>query len=344
MEREKLTIKEIAKLAGLSVSTVSRAINNHYDIKPETKRRVEEIIERYGYVPNNSARNLKISDSRNIAVLVKGITNPFFTGMIRVLEEECSKKEYSLVLQHVEEKRDEIEVAALLEREKRLNGLLFLGGSPLRSAERLRRIQVPFVFCSVAMDPGQDLADYDYVTIDDRRESRKITDYLLESGRKRIAILSASEEDESIGALRLRGYLESLIAHGISADPALIVRPACAELTYTHENGYLAVRHLLEQGVDFDAVYAISDQMAIGAMRALQDSGIRIPEQVAVAGFDGLDTGRFLIPSLTTLAQPVERMAMESITLLFAKLSGEAEVQERCHQIFAGELKKRESA
>lgn len=344
MEREKLTIREIAKLAGLSVSTVSRAINNHYDINAETKRRVEEIIERYGYVPNNSARNLKINDSRNIAVLVKGITNPFFTGMIRILEEECSKSEYSLVLQHVEEKQDEAELAALLEREKRLNGLIFLGGSFIHSREKLKRLQVPFVFCSVAIDSESENSEYDYVAIDDRRESGKLTDYLIESGRRRIAILCAEEDDESIGALRLKGYLDSLKAHGIEPDEELIIRPLSAEKTYTHENGYVGTKKLLASGVDFDAIYGISDQIAIGAMRALRDAGLSIPEDAAVAGFDGLDTGSYLIPSLSTLSQPVEKMAMESITLLLSKLRGETEGRERLHRIFEGELKKRESA
>lgn len=343
MGKDKLTIKEIAKLAGLSVSTVSRAINNHYDINPETKRRVEAIIEEYGYVPNNSARNLKINDARNIAVLVKGITNPFFTAMLRVFEEECSRKEYSLVLQHVEEQQDEAELAALLEREKRLNGLIFLGGSPIRSKEKLRRIQAPFVLCSVAIGQSPEIRDYDYVAIDDQRESRKMTDYLLDSGRKRIAILCASEEDDSIGALRLKGYMESLRAHGVEPDTRLILRPERAEDTYTHENGYLCTKRLLDSAVPFDALYAISDQIAIGAMRALRDYGKSIPEEVAVAGFDGLDTGRFLIPSLTTLSQPVEAMAMASITALFTKLNPE-EAGESCQQIFEGELKKRESA
>ena len=139
MAAKKLTIKEIAKLSGISVSTVSRAINNHYDISPETKRRVQEIIDQYGYVPNNSARNLKLNDARNIAVLVKGITNPFFTSMIKVFEKECSDHDYALVLEHVEEEQDETELAALLEKEKRLNGIIILGGNTVHSVEPLKR-------------------------------------------------------------------------------------------------------------------------------------------------------------------------------------------------------------
>ena len=205
MAAKKLTIKEIAKLSGISVSTVSRAINNHYDISPETKRRVQEIIDQYGYVPNNSARNLKLNDARNIAVLVKGITNPFFTSMIKVFEKECSDHDYALVLEHVEEEQDETELAALLEKEKRLNGIIFLGGNPVQSVERLKRLTVPFVFCSVAVPDRKAFAEYSYVAIDDRAEAEKVTDYLIEQGRKRIALLSDAESDISNGMLRLEG-------------------------------------------------------------------------------------------------------------------------------------------
>lgn len=338
---EKLTIKEIARICGISVSTVSRAINNHYDINPETKRKVQEVIDRYGYVPNNSARNLKINDARNVAVMVKGITNPFFTSMIKIFEQECCKHEYSLVLQHVEDRANEVEVAALLEKEKRLNGILFLGGNPMASREKLDRLQAPFVLCSVAVNDEKRYAPYSYVGINDQMESRNITDFLIASGRKRIAILSAIAEDESIGALRLEGYLDSLKEHGLPVDPDLIVRPIAAENTYTYENGHAGVQKLLEQKIPFDAVYAISDAIALGAMRALSDAGLRVPEDVALCGFDGLEMGKYLVPSLTTMEQPVELIAMDSIRALFDQMDREDAAP--YHRLFPGKLQIRES-
>ena len=381
MAVKKLTIKEIAKLSGISVSTVSRAINNHYDISPETKRRVQEIIDQYGYVPNNSARNLKLNDARNIAVLVKGITNPFFTSMIKVFEKECSDHDYALVLEHVEEEQDETELAALLEKEKRLNGLIFLGGNPVQSVERLKRLTVPFVFCSVAVPDRKAFAEYSYVAIDDRAEAEKVTDYLIEQGRKRIALLSDAESDISNGMLRLEGYLHSLEKHGIEPDPALICRPISIQKTYTYENGYQRTVDLIQSGTKFDAIFAIADSIAIGCLRALRDQGIRVPEDVAVIGFDGLEIGHYLTPALSTLQQPVDEMAEASMHALLglleerekevaAKLAGgsTAEQQDaarkvsdgsaetsdggaskpkekkaRFQQIFPGELKIRES-
>lgn len=341
MEPEKLTIREIARLCHTSVSTVSRAINDQYDINPNTKKKIEEVIRAYGYVPNNSARNLKRIDSRNVAVLVKGITNPFFTGMLKVFEEICSEEDYSLVLQQVGEKQDEAELAAQLEKEKKLSGILFLGGAPYRSKEWLSRLSAPFMFCSVALREKKEVVPYPYVTIDDREESRKLVEYLIQQGHRRIAILCASEQDDSIGALRLSGYLDALKKHQISVEKELLRHPRSAADTYTHANGYYGVEKLLKEKVKFDAIYAISDWMAVGALRALRDHRINLPEEIGLVGFDGLTTGQFLVPSLTTLEQPAEAMAREAIQSLIRLMRGE---EGECHQIFSGTLRKRESA
>ena len=140
-----ITIKDIARICGVGVSTVSRAINNHPDINPVTKKAIMDTIEKYGYIPNNSARNLKLTDTKSIAILVKGLTNPFFSSMLRTIEEEAEKKHYSLVLRHVEFMEDEVEVALQLVKEKRLRGIVFLGGFFNHSEDRLSKINVPFV-------------------------------------------------------------------------------------------------------------------------------------------------------------------------------------------------------
>ena len=130
-----ITIVEIARRCGVGVSTVSRAINNHSDINPETKKRIMEVIRETGYIPNNSARNLKRRDAKCIAVLVRGITNPFFAPMIEVVEKEVEERKYALVMRHVESHEDEVDVALELEKEKRLRGIIFMGGAAGHSAE-----------------------------------------------------------------------------------------------------------------------------------------------------------------------------------------------------------------
>ena len=123
-----VTIKDIARECGVGVSTVSRAMNNHPDINPATKEKIKEVMEKYNYIPNNSARNLKRTDAQAIAVLVKGIGNPFFSSMITTIEREAEKKRYSCILQRVDGAEDEVDVAIELIKEKRLRGIIFLGG------------------------------------------------------------------------------------------------------------------------------------------------------------------------------------------------------------------------
>ena len=134
-----ITIVEIAKRCGVGVSTVSRAINNHSDINPETKKKIMAVIKETGYIPNNSARNLKRTDAKCIAVLVKGITNPFFSPMIEVVEHETEKRGYALVLRHVEAYEDEVDVALELEKEKRLRGIIFMGGSTKHASDKVKQ-------------------------------------------------------------------------------------------------------------------------------------------------------------------------------------------------------------
>ena len=147
-----VTIKDIARICGVGVSTVSRAMNNHPDINQETKDMIMQAIEQNNYVPNNSARNLKRTDAKAIAVLVKGISNPLFNRMIKVIERITQKEKYELVLQHVDDNQYEVTVAIELEKEKRLRGIVFLGGYFSHSEEKLKQISIPFVLSTIKLE------------------------------------------------------------------------------------------------------------------------------------------------------------------------------------------------
>jgi len=317
MHLETITIKDIARLSGVGVSTVSRAINNHPDINEETKAKIMEIIQEYNYVPNNSARNLKRSQSKTIAVLIKGISNPFFSKMLTVFEEEIQKKKYSFILQQVKEQEDEIDVAIELIKEKRLKGIVFLGGFFTHSKEKLKQLNIPFVLSTIGLPEEFQDAGYSTVAVDDVKESYKMVNYLCSIGHQKIAIIAASEDDESIGKLRLEGYEKALKDHHIPLDSELICRMKPDIGSYSMENGYVVTKELLESGKVFTALYAISDSVAIGACKAIFDAGRRVPEDYCVAGFDGLDIAYYYQPSITTIRQPVEEMARESIHILF---------------------------
>lgn len=335
-----ITIKDIAKMCGVGVTTVSRAINNHPDINEETKAMVMKVIKENNYVPNNSARNLKRSASKTIAVLIKGITNPFFNHMIKVFEEETKRKKYSFILQRVDENQDEIDVAIELEKEKRLKGIVFLGGYFSHSEEKLNQLTVPFVLSTIGMTAEFNPEKYSSVSVDDFKESYKIVNYLCDMGHKKIAIITAPMDDVSIGKLRYEGYKKALEDRGLEVNKNLVRCMREDIETYTMENGYLVTKELLKSKEEFTAIYAISDSLAIGACKAIFEAGKTVPEDYSVAGFDGLDIGFYYNPSITTIRQPVEEIAYETIKILFDLIHKKIT---HAHKVFPAELVVRES-
>lgn len=313
---EQITIKDIARICGVGVSTVSRALNNHPDINPDTRQKIMDVVSEYDFVPNTSARNLKITESNTIAILVKGMTNPFFTTMIKIMEEEIQSKKYSMEMRHVDSETDEVELAIELVKEKKLKGIIFLGGYFNHSKDKLDRIGVPFVLSTIAT-VGEYDGSHSSISVDDVAESYKMVDYLCKRGHKKIAILTAPVEDISIGKLRMQGYINALNDNGIVPEEKWIARSEKCGDVYTMGNGYELMKKLLKNDFDATAVYAISDTLAIGAIKALGEAGMRVPEDVSVAGFDGIEMGFYCTPAITTIRQPIEEMARETVRKLF---------------------------
>jgi LacI family transcriptional regulator, repressor for deo operon, udp, cdd, tsx, nupC, and nupG len=336
-----ITIKDIAQICGVGVSTVSRAINNHPDINPETKALITKTIKEMNYIPNNSARNLKRIDAKSIAVLVKGITNPFFSNMIKIMEEEIKKRKYSLVLHHVDFNEDEVDVALELVKEKRLRGIVFLGGYFSHAEEKLAKLQVPFVLSTIGGAP-ETIGKHTYssISVDDFKESYQVVDYLIKIGHKKIAILSAPFSDISIGKLRLDGYLKAHSDNQIPVNKNLICCMHEQHIDYSLKNGYDLTNELLARKEDFTAVFAISDNMAIGSCKALFDAGYEVPKDYSVIGYDGIEMGQFYHPALTTMAQPIDIMALETIKQLFKVIDG---LEEHQHKVFPATLTIRDS-
>lgn len=335
-----ITIKDIAKKCGVGISTVSRAINNHPEINEETKNMIMKVIKESNFTPNKSARNLKLLDSKTIAVLIKGIDNPFFQSMIKVLEEEIQREKYTFILHRVDSNQNEIDVALELIKEKRLKGIVFLGGFFSHQEEKLKEITVPFVLSTIAITENVDKALYSSVSVNDVNESKKVVDLLYEYGHTKIAILASDSNDMSISKLRIEGYRNGLISNKIPINENLIRYTLDNYNSYTMENGYDLMKELLESEEEFTAIYAISDSMAIGACKAILESGKKIPDDYSVVGFDGLDITYYYNPSITTIRQPVEEMAKETTKILFDLINKETKNQ---HKVFEGELIIRES-
>jgi len=338
-----ITIKDVARECGVGVSTVSRALNNHPDINPQTKEKILDAVKRLEFIPNNSARNLKRVEAKSIAVLIKGITNPFFTSMIEIMEEKIERMGYSMVLHHVESKENEVEVALELIKEKRLQGIIFLGGEFDQSEERLRLLSVPFIFSTAGSKPDDnEQKNYSILGVDDFAEAKKVTEFLIDLGHKDIAIICTDFSDQSVGTLRLNGYKQALKEKKIKVKESLICQLPDDETqdVYRMEHGYHAAKKLIESGQKFTALFAISDTLAIGAQRALREAGISVPKDVSVIGFDGIELGDFVAPRLTTLKQPTDEIAAASIDLLFDLIQ---EKTTNKHMVFEGSILERES-
>lgn len=310
------TIKDIASICGVSVSTVSRAINDAEGISSTTRRKILATIKKTGYVPDANARNLKISKNKIIAVLIKGITNPFFTPLIKVIEEEISKTDYSFVLTKVEEHLSEVDVATRVVKTLKPEGIIFLGGHFVSDRKELNAIGVPYSMTTIV---NKDIINKNStcVGIDDFKESARMVDYLVSLGHKKIAFIAARADDLSIGHLRLEGYKKALAKHGIAFDQSLVIYPPKGLNPYSLYHGYESGKKIVKDGLDCTAIFAISDLVAIGAIKALSDMGKSVPGDFSVAGFDGLEINEFLIHPITTIAQPTSKIAYTSVKELF---------------------------
>ena len=328
-----LTIKDIARICGVGTSTVSRAMNDDPGINPATKERILKVVKEFHYVPNNSARNLKVSDTNTIGVMVKGRNNRFFQGMYTFIEQELQKVGYDFTLKELSWNDNNITQTVEVVKSQKLKGLIFLGGM-IEDLERFREhLDIPYVFCTVATD-FKDM-NCNLVAIDDEKESYKVVDYLIKKGHRRIAIIAGQQCDFAVGRLRLRGYKMALEANGIEYKPELVAYQRDDLPDYSSENGYSVMKDLLASGVEFTAVFVVSDLTAFGAYKAIYDAGKKIPDDYSVVGFDGIEMTKYMYPALTTVRQPAEEMIKSAIGVLTKAIAGDTET----HQIiFEAEL------
>ena len=314
-----MTIKDIAKQCSVSVSTVSRVLNDRPDVSDDVRRKVRAAIKDSNYIPNNSARDLVRTKSEAIGLVVRGVSNPFYTDIIQAIENTVTDAGFSLVMQQIPSCADEVQRAAVMEREKRLRGIIFLGGRFDYTPGDLAMLNVPVVCCSYSNPSGTlRVGEYSAVSIADEETARQAVDHLYDHGHRRIAALICREDDQSISQLRYQGYRKALESHGIPLDEDLVM---CTG-TFDIRDAYEAVSRRLRQGADFTALFAIADSMAIGAMRALRNAGRRVPEDCSVIAIDGLELSAYIEPPLTTLCQPMEEMGRRSAQILLGMLRG----------------------
>lgn len=323
---KKMTIKDIAKACGVSVSTVSRVLNDHPDVSRDVRERVRSTVERLGYIPNNSARDLVRTQSDNIGVVVRGRDNLFFSDMVNTISREIERRGYTMVLHFIGSDDDEVMAGAILEREKKLRGIIFLGGRFDYSSDTLSPVGVPFVCCTYTNCFGSlDEKDYSSVSIDDYETAFQAVKTLIKLGHRRIAVVAPATHDRSISELRYKGYRAALEQNGLEFDPRLLAETeGCFEMPKAYEG----TAKLIESGAEFTAVFALSDTNAMAVMKALEDRGRRVPEDCSVIGIDGLTVSEYSNPTLTTMVQPVEEMGRQSVSILAGMIE---QKQPCCH-------------
>ncbi|MEU7873970.1 LacI family DNA-binding transcriptional regulator [Dactylosporangium sp. NPDC049140] len=316
------SLKHVAERAGVSVKTVSNVVNGYPHIRPETRARVEAAIVALDYRPNLSARNLRQGRTGLVALAVPELDNPYFAELTRHVVTAAAAHGWTVLIDHTDGDPDrEREVAAGI-RDHLVDGLIFsplaLSGAELTGgADR-----TPTVLLGERIDAADGRGPADHVAVDNVAAARDATAYLASLGRRRIAALGVQHTAEGVSArLRLAGYQAALADAGLPADPALLA-PADR---WHRADGAAAMRALLDSGARPDAVFCFNDTLALGALRALHEAGLRVPEDVAVAGYDGIDDGRFSIPTLTTIEPDIERLATLAVELLAERIGGGAD-------------------
>ena len=314
-----MTIKDIARACGVGVSTVSRVLNNKPDVSELVRRKVLAMVEQTGYIPNNCARDLVKTSSDAIGIIVRGTGNLFFSHMLKTISAEIERGGYTMVLHMIDSKTDEIKAGAVLEREKKLRGLIFLGGRFDYTSSELSVIGVPFVCCSYTNRFGS-LSDKEYssVSIDDYLTAYRAVKHLIGLGHRRIAALVPSCSDRSISQLRYNGYLAALKDSGIEFDPELVTETR----GYDMKDAYEGTLTQLRRCPDFSALFTVADTTAIAAMKALEQSGRKVPDDCSVIAIDGLSVSEYMNPTLCTMVQPAEEMGRESVRILLDILEG----------------------
>lgn len=314
-----MTIKDVAKHCGVSITTVSRVLNNHPDVRESVRERVMQAVHELHYVPNSSARDLGKSQADTIGVVLRGATNPFLTAVLRSIEQAVAAAGYTMALQQIDPGDDEIAAGAGLVRSKRLRGLILLGGEFDYTAERTADLMVPFVCCTFTGTFGSLKKDaYSSVSINDHDEAYRAVKMLLDHGHRRVAILLESTKDRSISELRYQGYCDALQDAGIPFDPDLVAESGSFEM----EDVFTATQHLLSRCDDFTALFTISDLMAMAAIKALHNTGRQVPQDCSVISIDGIEMTRFIVPTLTSMVQPSAEMGTQAVRILLDVLEG----------------------
>ena len=336
MKNNPITIKDIARILGISASTVSRALKDHPDISVETKKAVNELAAQLKYQPNAIALSLKQSRSNTIGVIIPEIVHHFFSSVISGIEDIAYKAGYTVMICQSNEKYDREVANADMLLAHRVDGVLVSVAKEATNFDHLRTLKergIPLVFFDRIV-PG---LEADQVVIDDEEAAYKATKHLIDNGRKRIVHFSGPEHLQ-ISRNRKEGYLRAIREAGIADDPALIIQAD------NFEKAVVAVRHMIDKGNLPDGIFATNDLTAVGAMQGLQKLGVKIPEQIAIVGFSDGRLSGITNPPLTSVDQHGYEMGSLATEILLQRIHSSDENYTPVTRVLQANLVVRESS
>ncbi len=307
------TMKDVARLAGVSTSTVSHVINNNRFVSEAVREKIEQAIRELNYAPSALARSLKINQTHTIGMLLTASSNPFYAEVVRGVENSCYERGYSLILCNTagDEERMNRSLETLLQ--KRVDGLLLMcTESHLPSAEILNRYpSIPVVMMDWAPFEGRS----DIIQDNALLGGEMATQHLIDRGYTRIACISGPL-DKTPARLRLEGYQKAIANSGLAIPPGYVVNG-----DFEFHGGYHAMNQLLSLSPLPQAVFTGNDAMALGVYHALYQAGLRIPQDIAVMGYDDIELARYMTPPLSTIHQPKDALGELAIDTLIHRLA-----------------------
>lgn len=319
-----MTIKDIAKECGCAIGTVSRVLNNHPDVSDKTREKVMAVVEKHGFVLNANAKQLKSQERKNLVIIVKGTSSTLLNSLLEKIQKKLEPLPYNANVVILDEHDNEGVNATRIYFEQKPLGIIFLGGSADKLDGDFRKVHVPSVLISNQAESlgSQYLSS---VSIDNFEASFYSAKYLIDNGHKNIGVIGGSM-DTGLSKIRYKGFIKAIDQAGLKFDFDKSYQPS----SFSFEGGADAVEELIKKNPDVTAIYTMSDAMAIGACRKLEDKGIKVPQDISIVGFDGLSIANYFCPRLTTIKQNEEELADKGLSILIDSIENKTSP---CHKI-----------
>ncbi len=306
-----VTMREVARQAGVSITTVSHVLNNTRPVSDELRDRVESAMAQLGYIPNRAARTLRTHRSYTIAAIIPDITNPFYPAFARGIQDVAEENGYNLVLYNSDGDATKEAECLFSAQQSHVDGIVgVFFHLRARDLKPILESNLPIVRFVPARTRTGDLP-LDSLYLDNEAAAKEVVDFLAERGHRQIAIVTG---DAGPGDARLRGFQLGLLDHGLPSECLI------ESHDFTETGGYTSVDRLLSYQPRPTAVFAANDLLAIGVMQGVQAAGLHVPDDLAIVGFDDIPAARYVTPALTTVAQSQERIGQRAAEMLLEHL------------------------